>query len=116
MLKNIVGSVVRGNDFFGRDKFVDQLWQKLETTNILLAAPRRFGKTSVMYRLLDSPRAGYHVIYFDLEPVTEPVDFVVTLVDKLRENQTLHNLIRKGAKSLTQVYHQSLLSSTLTIG
>lgn len=100
MIRNIVGTVVRGKDFFDRDCLVEQLWRKLETTNVLLAAPRRFGKTSVMYHLLDSPRAGYYVIHFDLEPVTEPVDFVVTLVAKLREDKKIMSLIRHGAESL----------------
>ena len=52
-VQNRVGPPVRGDDLFGRDAFVDLVWEKLDSTHILLAAPRRFGKTSVMYRLID---------------------------------------------------------------
>ncbi len=103
MVRNIVGTVVRGDDLFGRDNFIEQIWQKLETTNILLAAPRRFGKTSVMYNLLDQPRSGFRVIHFDLEPVAEPVDFVVTLLDKLRRDKKFMSLIRKGKKFIENI-------------
>ena len=104
MARNIVGTVVRGEDFYGRDSFVQQLWERLETTNILLAAPRRFGKTSVMYNLYDFPKSGFKVIPFDLEPVTEPVDFVVTLLDKLRQDQKIMNILRKGGKTLRGIF------------
>lgn len=50
MVINRVGALVRGGDFYGRDALVDLIWQKLRNDNILLAPPRRFGKTSVMYR------------------------------------------------------------------
>ena len=77
---NRVGSPVRGKDFFGRDRFVDLVWQKITHGNILLAAPRRFGKTSVMYRLIDEPRYESKVIHADLESVTEPADMIVQLL------------------------------------
>ena len=52
----VVGSVARNEDFWFRDSFVDELWDALRKHNVLLLAPRRTGKTSVMYRLLDQPR------------------------------------------------------------
>ena len=44
MLSSRVGPPVRGEDFFGRDAFVELVSDKLKGGNVLLAAPRRFGK------------------------------------------------------------------------
>lgn len=103
MARNIVGAVVRGGDFFGRDEFIEQLWEKLETTNVLLAAPRRFGKTSVMCCLLDHPKPDYKVVHIDLEPVAEPVDFVVLLLDKIRQDEKLLNFVRQGIEGIRKI-------------
>ncbi len=52
----IVGSPARDDDFCFREEFLDDLWDSLKKHNILLLAPRRTGKTSVMYRMLDRPK------------------------------------------------------------
>ena len=96
MSRNIVGPPVRDDDLFGREEFIDLLWEKLQTTNILLAAPRRFGKTSVMYHLLDHPRDGYKIIHLDLERITEPVNFVIELLEKIDQDSRLARLVKNG--------------------
>jgi hypothetical protein len=95
-----VGPPARGDDFYGRESLIELIWEKLESNHILLASPRRFGKTSVMLNLLDNPRDKFYVIHFDLEPVTEPVDFIVTLLDKLRYDEKIRNVLKKGGKGL----------------
>lgn len=67
MVINRVGPPVRGDDLFGRDAFVELLWKKLRAGNVLLASPRQFGKTSVMYRLIDKPQDDFKIIHADLE-------------------------------------------------
>lgn len=79
MVVNRVGAPVRGTDFYGRDALVELVWNKLKTGNILLAAPRRFGKTSVMYRLIDEPRFDFKVVHADLEHMTEPAELISQL-------------------------------------
>jgi hypothetical protein len=59
MITNRVGPPVRGADFSGREAFVKLASDKLKAGHVLLAAPRRFGKTSVMYRLMDDPQWDY---------------------------------------------------------
>jgi hypothetical protein len=58
MVTNIVGPPVRGENCYGREAFVELVWEKLAVGHVLLAAPRRFGKTSILYRLIDQPRPG----------------------------------------------------------
>lgn len=101
MVNNIVGSAVRGNDFFGRDAFVDLTWREMEKGSVLLAAPRRFGKTSVMYRLMDAPRGGYKIVHADLEHMSDPVDLMLELIVKLSKDDKMGRLL-DGITSITK--------------
>ena len=92
---NRIGAIVRGKDFFGRDRFVDLVWQKILHGNILLAAPRRFGKTSVMYRLIDEPRYESKVVHADLESVTEPTELIIQLIEGLAKDDGFENSVGK---------------------
>jgi hypothetical protein len=42
------GSVIEAEDLQFRDAFIDHLWESLQPMNVLLKAPRRCGKTSVI--------------------------------------------------------------------
>jgi hypothetical protein len=53
-MKIVVGNPVEGVNFFGRELEQRQLWRKLETSHILMLAPRRIGKTSLIKRLRDT--------------------------------------------------------------
>ena len=101
MVNNIVGSAVRGNDFFGRDSFVDLTWRELKKGSVLLAAPRRFGKTSVMYRLIDAPRGDYKIVHADLEHLSDPVDLMLELVVKLSQDSRMGKLL-EGVTSISK--------------
>ncbi|MEK7723756.1 MAG: hypothetical protein AAB336_05365, partial [Acidobacteriota bacterium] len=92
---NRVGSAVRGKDFFGRERFVDLVWQKILHGNILLAAPRRFGKTSVLYSLIDKPRYDSKVIHADLEAVTEPAQMILQIIEEIAKDETFENSVGK---------------------
>ncbi|MBV9469773.1 MAG: hypothetical protein JO316_00240 [Abitibacteriaceae bacterium] len=92
MLINRVGPPVRGDDFFGRDAFMELVWQKIEAGHVLLAAPRRFGKTSVMYRLMDQPRGDYKIIHADLEHFIEPVELISELILKMAKDDQLSKI------------------------
>ena len=93
MVMNQVGPPVRGHNCFGRDAFVDLLWEKLSSGHVLLASPRRFGKTSVMYKLLDEPRWGYRMLLADLEDLAEPAEFVTCLIERTAKYQQLGKAI-----------------------
>jgi hypothetical protein len=94
----IVGSPARDEDFWFRTEFLDDLWDALEKHNVLLLAPRRTGKTSVMYRMLDAPRDGWLVIHLNVEDLKTPGDFTVSLIDAINEHQPryLRETLAKG--------------------
>lgn len=47
----IVGPPATGERFYDREELIKQIWERLDSDNILFVAPRRFGKTSVMLNL-----------------------------------------------------------------
>jgi hypothetical protein len=94
-VQNRVGPPVRGTDFFGRETFVDLVWEKLSGGHILLAAPRRFGKTSVLYRLIDEPRQGFKVIHADLEKFRHPSELMTELIVQLAKQDRLSKIVSR---------------------
>lgn len=51
-MKNVVGNIVEGDDFFDREGEQNLAWRKLRSDNQLLLAARRVGKSSFMKRLV----------------------------------------------------------------
>lgn len=83
----VLGGPARGDDFCFRAAFLDDLWDCLKKNNILLVAPRRMGKTSIMYRLVDQPRNNHLVVYLSAGAFTTPADFVIHLIIAIKESQ-----------------------------
>ena len=50
-MKISVGNPVEGDDFFDREQEQLRAWRKLEGSHLLMLAPRRIGKTSLILRL-----------------------------------------------------------------
>jgi len=50
-MRPVIGSPVEGEDFFDRDTERRRMWRRLDTDSLLLLAPRRIGKTSLMRKL-----------------------------------------------------------------
>ena len=111
MVCNVVGAPVRGDDFYGRARFVELVWRELAKGSVLLAAPRRFGKTSVMYRLMDAPRGDYKIVHADLEHLSDPVDLMLELVVKLSKDDKLGRLM-EGVTSVSRDLWNGLRSIT----
>ena len=53
------GAPVAPADLLFRQPFIDQIWEKLRTEHVLVTAPRRTGKTSIMNHLLERPERGF---------------------------------------------------------
>ena len=83
-MKIQTGSPVRGDDFFKRNRLIEQAWELIETGNhVLIAAPRRVGKTSLMYYLLDNPRDHYNLIYYITESVNNENEFFRRIINRI---------------------------------
>ena len=101
----LAGGVPEPEELFGREHTIDYIWTQLAASNILLVAPRRFGKTGVMAHLLKRTRPGYLAVYLDVEDIHDPELFCSHLIAALLEHSSLRKLvtgIRGLPKKLTE--------------
>lgn len=94
-----VGQVVDPEDLFFRDAFISELWDTLQRQHVILTAPRRTGKTSVMTHLLERPRPGWLVLFMNVQDTSHPVDFYLQLLDEFntRDPAMLRKLYHQGS-------------------
>lgn len=82
-MRNQTGQFVSGTDFYGRIDELRELWEHAERGNVVLLAPRRVGKTSILNKMLDEPREGWQTAYLDVMSVDSEQRFVARLLAKL---------------------------------
>jgi hypothetical protein len=84
---------------FGREAFIQQLWETLKTQGFQLLGERRTGKTTVVKAMNREPRAGFQAIYLDCEGLKTPTEFVEAVATKLEEylpgDRRMANLLRE---------------------
>lgn len=86
MVTNRVGPPVTGEDFFGRLGELEQCWQFLASDHLLLLAPRRVGKTSLMLKLRADARArGFECAYLSSADALDEAAFVRRLYEAVGE-------------------------------
>ncbi|WP_419612563.1 hypothetical protein, partial [Thiolapillus sp.] len=82
-----VGSPVEGEDFFNRKKEINAIWRALDSDSLLLLAPRRVGKTSLMKHLVYLAHdKGCQASYLTVEGAADEADFVERLYRAVAEN------------------------------
>ena len=121
-MKTVIGIPARGEDFFPRPLITEEIWSKLELgSNLLLVAPRRVGKSSILLDLLDNPKEGYLIIYEDTEPVNSSNEFYKRLYNKVNEKfggiKKHKNKIESFSKDLiSRIEAISLKDASVTLG
>ncbi len=85
-MRNITGSPVEGDDFFDRETDIARIERELRNAaNILLTAPRRVGKTSLVLRVCERQReAGNCAVFLNVEGCGDELSFAERLVEALR--------------------------------
>lgn len=100
MIHNTVGKPVQGSDFFDRQREVAEIWSRLETDDILLLAPRRVGKTSLMYRLAEtSSEQSMQAIYVSVADATTELAFAKKLLGAIAAHPSKEKVLRALKKS-----------------
>lgn len=86
----IYGTVVKGENFYDREEECKRIVDTLGGgNNLVLYAPRRFGKTSLVFNAIDQLRKqGFTCIYFDFMPVFSPESFVRLYTKSLSSQQS----------------------------
>ncbi len=84
-MRNILGSPVEGADFFDRPEILLKLNRELDNCgNLLMVAPRRVGKTSLVLRLCEQwRRDSRNAVWMNVEAQTNELAFAERLVDEL---------------------------------
>lgn len=96
MVRIVIGQVVCGEEFWNRKRELADIWRALETSSVLLTAPRRFGKTSIMQRLVDSPKNGWNAFYLDTEGIMGPQDFLIEIIAVLAHDKAFKLFLGKA--------------------
>ncbi|MGE8533283.1 MAG: hypothetical protein ACN6OJ_01715 [Chryseobacterium sp.] len=75
-MQNIVGQIASKANFYMRSREIKRIKMNLNAgANMQIAAPRRVGKSSILYYFLDNPDAGFIHIYFQVESARSKNDF-----------------------------------------
>lgn len=105
-LNTTIGNPARGDEYFARPALTGKLWQKVRTgSGILVAAPRRVGKSSILFHFYDNPPENFRLIYLDTESVNNENEFFKRLFNHVVNNLTkvkkYSKIISNVTKSLT---------------
>ncbi len=94
------GAPLEPGDLRFREDVIAELWEFLGVEHILLSAPRRTGKTSVMDHLAANPRDGFVPIPVFVQDINHPADFILLMLDLFHEKnpQLFRDLFRGGTR------------------
>lgn len=93
-----LGNVATGSDFFNRTKELREIWKILQDNHLVMRGPRRLGKTSILYKLMEeAPDHGYEVLLMDVGGLSSPQQFVRCLREQIT-NSTHKKLQKHGLK------------------
>src|ERR1039457_4274900 len=81
-----MGRLADGSAFFDRQEIMSRAWDLLKTSNLLLLAPRRVGKSSLLSQMnKDGPGRGYNTLYLSVPDAEDELDFIKRLVRGFRD-------------------------------
>lgn len=105
-MKIQAGKPVTGKDLIGRDKELSLIQTLLlQGQSVVLIAPRRFGKTSVVLELLERLKREHHyVAYVDLFAVPDIRRLSEQVTENVLANKKLDSVFRKFGKNIGQVF------------
>jgi len=119
-MKNTVGNPARGESFYQREREVWKIVDRINNgNNLQVAAPRRIGKTSILYYLLDNKLERHIYVYVDTEAVTDENSFFKKLLgeiiktDELKKPGWFENLLQRGNKFLKKVKSIKILGQEI---
>lgn len=102
-MKLSIGKTATGDNFFLRNDIIDEIYEALEEgQNLLLSAPRRVGKTSIIHYIKDNPTDDYYCVYVDTEDVSDSQTFFKVLLKAIfdieNKNRFLKTIEKAGKK------------------
>lgn len=99
----VIGNIAKGRDLWDRQYEIETIWKALGKSSVLLKAPRRFGKSSIMYKLCENPKSDYKVLFQDTEGLRDPKDFLSVLMAELLSDSIIRKKLIGAAKWLKDI-------------
>ena len=88
-------------DLVGRRSVIDLCWTRLDGgSSLLLTGERRIGKSSVAQHLAYQARAGWVVVYIDVEAIDSVEKLIRAIVNAVSKAEALPRKLRNGVVSL----------------
>lgn len=83
-MKTITGSPARKDQFYKRPEIRDIILRAIKANeNLLISAPRRVGKSSILLDLVDTPDENYYAVFADTEAITSSDDFFKVILQAI---------------------------------
>lgn len=100
MVHNVVGQIARDDDFFDREPYLERLRHEGLRDHILLLAPRRVGKTSLLYRFATvlEREEGMHAVYVSVQGAVDELDVLRKLHDACAAHTAAKGIFAQRAK------------------
>jgi hypothetical protein len=93
-MRPTLGQAATGDNFFNRPGEIRRIWEALEAgEHLLIAAPRRVGKTSLLMRLRDVGKEGFLCIYVIVQSANTQGDFFKRLFRALLDDSRITDSI-----------------------
>lgn len=93
------GNWVTGKFYLNRPSELKSLWRKIKSgEHILLSAPRRVGKTSILMDLVNNPEPGFTPIYEITESINEANKFFKRIFESLFQELSKKDRITESIK------------------
>jgi hypothetical protein len=114
-VRNQIGPVVSGDDFFERPNIIRKIRRSLRNGNqVYLSAPRRVGKTSIMNFLLDNPEPGEQFVYVITQSIDDANAFYKEWAKAVMESPAFGK-VSKASEALKKVVKGLLEHVTLRV-
>lgn len=119
-MKNVIGTPARGDSFFQREREIVKIVSRLDDgNNLQIAAPRRIGKTSILFYLMDNKIGNYVYAYVDTEAIDNEQAFYKKLlkelmkVEEIQHSKKIKALFENGQKFLKKIKSVKILGHGL---
>jgi uncharacterized protein len=98
-MRNVTGQVVEGDDFYDREQDTARFWRALETDSLLILAPRRVGKSSVLRRMkANASSHGFTAVGIEVSDCSDELQFVQRLYKAILEHHGSAEKLWSGIK------------------
>ncbi|HEY4195883.1 MAG TPA: AAA-like domain-containing protein [Mucilaginibacter sp.] len=92
--KIILGNTATGDYYYGRPHIIANIWDEIKKGNhVLLAAPRRVGKSSVMKHMTESCLPGYKCIFENIQGIDSDESFYKTIYKLVKTCLSTHQKV-----------------------